>query len=487
MVVWLHSGDFSRGNASELNPFQLVFKQKLIVVTFTYRLGILGFFTTNDGEAPGNFGLMDQSAALRWVKHNIKPFNGNPESITLMGHGAGAVAASLHIYSGIWAEENFHRVIIMSGSFLYPSMVRDPASYKAAVNELANNFACFRQPTSALLACLRRVEVGLLIMNSPMVDWLPVVDEGLSNDTALFVRDEPAALISNPPSMVRKVPVMIGFTDTEDALDITTGEMLTEGFSNDMYDTLTRDIVLNDLDILQSDNESACIDGGGFNSQPILEALNFVYKPFPATADEATLRRKYVEFSTDRMFASPAFVLASALSKNADVFMYRFDIRPKTPAVADLLPAWAGVPHGFDLIYSWGMPYWLSLDNETQWMDEDKRVADIVMTLWANFAKYSNPTERGVYIDWTSFNATNQRALIIDRAFNMSDDRTLNYKGIKFWNDYYPKVIDFAMQCCNATNAAASARDVWYSNIYAILFGSLTVFSITFDGLRSCS
>lgn len=81
VIVWLHSGDFTVGNASEFNPFQLVFKQKVVIVTVAYRLGIFGFFTSMDGEAPGNYGLMDQSAALLWINRNIQLFNGNAKSV----------------------------------------------------------------------------------------------------------------------------------------------------------------------------------------------------------------------------------------------------------------------------------------------------------------------------------------------------------------------------------------------------------------------
>lgn len=84
VIVWLHSGDFTSGNASELSPFHLVFKQKLMVVTVAYRLGIFGFFTTMDFGAPGNFGLMDQSAALLWISRNIKLFGGNDKSVSKM-------------------------------------------------------------------------------------------------------------------------------------------------------------------------------------------------------------------------------------------------------------------------------------------------------------------------------------------------------------------------------------------------------------------
>lgn len=85
VIAYLHSGDFSNGSPFEINPFQLVFKQKVIVITIAYRLNILGFFTTLDGESPGNYGLMDQSAALLWIKRNIKAFGGNEDNITLMG------------------------------------------------------------------------------------------------------------------------------------------------------------------------------------------------------------------------------------------------------------------------------------------------------------------------------------------------------------------------------------------------------------------
>lgn len=452
MIVWLHSGDFSSGNASELNPFQLVFKQKVIVVTVAFRLGIFGFFTSNDGEAPGNFGLMDQSAALFWIKRNIKLFNGNAESITLMGHGSGAVSVSLHLTSGEWSEGNFQRAIIMSGSMLLPSIVRDPKTYKTSLDKVAEAFGCFRRPSVQMLDCLRRVEASTLMESDPIMEWLPVVDAGLSNLTIPFIADYPIDLVAK--NQLRKVPVMIGFTDMEDVLDVSMGVVLEEGLSSEMYNMLINDFMQTELDALAANNETMCSNGGIFDNKPIVEALEFVYKPFPPMTEPSLLRRRFIEFSIERSFVSPAFALATTLSQNAEVFMYRFDIKPKTMAVVEMLPAWAGVPHRFDLIFSWGMPYWVMLENQTQWMSEDKRASDIIMTMWANFAKYSNPTEMGVYIHWTNFTPANQGLLIIDRSFNMSDATTFNYRGVQFWNDYYPKVINYSMQYCNEPSAA---------------------------------
>lgn len=61
----------------------------------------MGFFTTMDGLAPGNYGLMDQQAAMQWVKNNIKLFGGNPDNICLMGYGAGATSVGIHMMNQI--------------------------------------------------------------------------------------------------------------------------------------------------------------------------------------------------------------------------------------------------------------------------------------------------------------------------------------------------------------------------------------------------
>ncbi|XP_031625902.1 carboxylesterase 5A isoform X2 [Contarinia nasturtii] len=454
VIAWLHSGDFVSGNSSELNPFQLVYKQKVIVVTIAFRLGVFGFFTTSDGEAPGNYGLMDQSVALLWISKNIQLFNGNPKSVTLMGHGAGAVSVTLHLTSGPWSDGFFQKAIIMSSPSLSTS-VRDPRTYKNAAMQVGEMFACELRSVK-MLQCLRLVPDTRLMENNPVIEWTPVIDGGLSNSIASFIPYDPKILFERQDYVRKGIPIMIGFTDMEDVLDVSMREMLDNGLTNDMYTTLTTDAILNDIAQLEMNNETACIENGGStNNQPVLSAVDFAYKPyFTGTNDGGELRKKYIEFYTERLYVAPSFHIAKALSKTSDVFMYRFDTKPKTQAIIDMLPTWSGVPHRFDQIFVWGMPYWISLENQTQWSQEDKRLSDIIMRMWANFAKSSNPTDSGVYIRWTNFTETDPGVLLIDRSFNMSDTNTLNYQGVQFWNDYYPKVISFANQCCNITNGA---------------------------------
>ncbi|XP_050074125.1 carboxylesterase 5A [Anopheles maculipalpis] len=475
VLVTFPTGDFDGDTPFTLNPFQMVFKQKIIVVTVAYRLGIFGFFTSMDGEAPGNFGLMDQSAALLWIKRNIRLFNGNEGSVTIMGHGTGAVCVGLHLTSGDWTDDMFHKAILMSGSLLLDSSVRTAKQYASSLDELATAFGCFRRPTTKLMDCLRRVDAQILAENSPPIDWGPVIDRGLSNTTTPFISDHPNMLVHQ--GKLRRVPLLIGHTDMEEVLELTMGDMLEHGLGAEMFETLLGDVVMGDLAEMDF-NETLC----GGNMDIVMEAVQYQYKPYPPTTDPVALRRKYIEFATERKYVAPTIELAMHMSQQADTFVYRFDIKPRTAATLKDVPEWVGVPHNFELIFLWGLPYWLALAEQMQWDSADKRVADIVMTLWANFAKFTNPTQVGVYIRWEKFTVTEPGVLIIDRSFNMSDHTTMSFDAVKFWNHYYPSVINFAAQCCNATyNGGGRGASLSGGS----LVGSLLVATITLFLLQS--
>ena len=84
VLVWIHGGNFARGSAAEYDPDYLL-DEDIVLVTIQYRLGMFGFLSTESGDGPGNYGMMDQVAALRWVKQNIGAFSGDPDRVTIMG------------------------------------------------------------------------------------------------------------------------------------------------------------------------------------------------------------------------------------------------------------------------------------------------------------------------------------------------------------------------------------------------------------------
>ncbi|CAH1981749.1 unnamed protein product [Acanthoscelides obtectus] len=100
VMVYIHGGMFSfnDGTFKSYKPYNFV-ERDIIMVSFNFRQGPLGFLTTNDSVIPGNVGLWDQNIALKWVQQNIEAFGGDPKKVTLMGHSSGAVSVTFHMLS----------------------------------------------------------------------------------------------------------------------------------------------------------------------------------------------------------------------------------------------------------------------------------------------------------------------------------------------------------------------------------------------------
>ncbi|TMW48383.1 hypothetical protein DOY81_006542 [Sarcophaga bullata] len=116
VLVLIHPGGLYLGSAASyfMNPSHMI-TQDIVVVTFNYRLGTLGFLNLGTPEIPGNAGFKDQVFALHWVQQNIESFGGNPRDVTLMGYSAGALSVQLHLMSEL-SKDLFHQAILMSGS-----------------------------------------------------------------------------------------------------------------------------------------------------------------------------------------------------------------------------------------------------------------------------------------------------------------------------------------------------------------------------------
>jgi carboxylesterase type B len=184
------------------------------------------------------------------------------------------------------------------------------------------------------------------------------------------------------------------------------------------------------------------------NIDHLLDTILFYYTPYSSTLEPQVNLQKYVDYTTEKRYGAGIYKQARYVGKSRKTYVYRFDYKPKKGLVVDL-PEWIHVPHGFELPFFWGMPYWPSL-SQIIWNGADRKVADIVMTLWVNFAKYGDPIQTGISYKWDEFNETAPSIMIIDRNFDMSDPSTFDHKAYAFWVDYYPKVVD-ATHCCNMT------------------------------------
>ncbi|HSC27630.1 MAG TPA: carboxylesterase family protein [Vicinamibacterales bacterium] len=231
VIVWLHAGAFAFASANfpSHRSQRLAEETGVIVVAPNYRLGPFGFLVhealaSEDPARPvsGNYGLLDQRAALAWVHDNIANFGGDPDNVTIAGTSAGGESAGLHLVSP-GSAGLFHRAVVHSG----PVTARWPSAAEMAPqgDALASALGCTDQ--AAVLSCLRAVPqntvlTGLTQGVQPIVEpagrvfWLPVVD-------GLEIPDQPRELYDT--GQFTRVPVVLGYTRDEGA-----GAFITRSF-----------------------------------------------------------------------------------------------------------------------------------------------------------------------------------------------------------------------------------------------------------------
>jgi para-nitrobenzyl esterase len=162
VMVWIHGGAFVGGESNDYDPSGLV-AHGVIVVTLNYRLGALGFLAdsglaSRPGGPAGDYGLMDQQAALRWVQHNIHAFGGDPANVTLFGESAGGQSTLIQLVSPL-ARGLFARAIVESGGYALPPIPL--AEAEAQGKAFAAKVGCASQSAR----CLRNVPVAKILAN----------------------------------------------------------------------------------------------------------------------------------------------------------------------------------------------------------------------------------------------------------------------------------------------------------------------------------
>jgi para-nitrobenzyl esterase len=180
VMVWIHGGALTKGNAADFDPTVIVQQGGVIVVTINYRLGYFGFFAQSAIDAEkhlhGNYGLMDQQFALQWVQKNIVGFGGNPGEVTIFGESAGGESVYANVASPT-AASLFRGAISESGANVFQSLF-DPIVTLAtgettgtavvpSGGAIAASVGCTSIHHSAETKCLRAVSAATLIAQEP--------------------------------------------------------------------------------------------------------------------------------------------------------------------------------------------------------------------------------------------------------------------------------------------------------------------------------
>jgi para-nitrobenzyl esterase len=368
VMVWLHGGGFVAGTAANYDPSLLAQKQGVIVVTLNYRLGALGFLAHSalSAEDPaagsGDYALLDQQAALRWVSANIAAFGGDPHRVTLFGQSAGGFSVC-HQMTSPSAVGLFTGAIIESGACTSPDLNVPIAQAEVAGQLTASDLGC-ADPATAL-TCLRALsakQVARAVSHRPgalgLNGWSAVVGG-------------PVLPLSMPDAFARgrfiHMPVLMGVAHDEGRLFAVLQKASGHLWSDQSYDAVIRQAY-------------------GANADAILAAYPAARSGGPADA--------YASVITDQAFACPAIALESWLAPKVSTHIYEFD--DPAPPYAFLNPPGfphLGAYHASEIVYVLQRP-WIVAD-PTRFTPAQWALSDQMQAAWANFARTGDPNGPG--------------------------------------------------------------------------------------------
>ncbi|XP_074142608.1 cocaine esterase-like isoform X1 [Sminthopsis crassicaudata] len=399
VMVWIHGGGLIFGSASMYDGSILSASQNVIVVTIQYRLNILGFFSTGDEYAPGNWGYLDQVAALKWVQKNIAHFGGDPNCVTIFGESAGGTSVSSHVLSPM-SKGLFHRAIMESGVAILPGLIS--SSSEMIANVIANLSGCERYSSSSMVQCLRRKSEEEILAIGKSFKIIPGVVDGQ------FLPQHPEELLA--AGKFHQVPSIIGINNHEYGWIIPAG-MSIPGFKENM-----------DKESIQLLLQSQLWD-----IPPELGHL-MIEEYIRDTKDPGEQRAQFQEMLGDLTFGIPALKVAKyQQSPSSPVYFYEFQHRASI--FKDVRPDYVKADHGDELQFVFGAPF---LGEATE---EEKLLSHRIMSYWANFAYHGDPNGADL-LHWPVYD---QKEEYLQLNLQLSVGKRLKADKLEFWTKTVPQ------------------------------------------------
>ncbi|MEU7744020.1 carboxylesterase family protein [Nonomuraea sp. NPDC049158] len=357
VMVWVHGGGFTGGAGGEYDERRLAVRGDVVVVTVNYRLGAFGFFGYPGLADSGTYGLMDQQAALRWVRRNAAAFGGDPGRVTLFGESAGGDSMCAQLASPA-AAGLFQRMVIQSGSctelnvpdVIFPGVGAEYDTWKpratleAVGSRVATGLGC-ADPATAL-ECLRRLPVSaLLAAQNPPVFWSPAYGTPL-------LPVHPARALRD--GRFNRVPVLAGTTRDEGSFFAATFPPLEEN------------------------------DYRGLLNAAFGDKADLVAERYPVGASP---RQAWGSVITDRGYACPNRRNDRELARWVPVYGYEFADR-EAP-----LPFELPQPPDFPLgaFHASELAYLHDLTGKVTLRPDQRRLSDTMIRYWTRFAAEGRP------------------------------------------------------------------------------------------------
>ncbi|XP_039966368.1 venom carboxylesterase-6 [Bactrocera tryoni] len=429
VIVFIHPGGFYAlsGQSKNFAGPQYFMDRNILLVTFNYRLGSLGFMSTGTEEALGNMGLKDQVMLLRWVKLHISRFGGDPNSVTLLGYGAGAISITLHMVSPM-AKNLFHKAIVMSGAVTgqWPLPVEQ---LNLAVRQAAL-LHCTTENLTDMMSCLNSkhyleyantlphmFEFG---RNNPLILWKPVIEPDYGQER--FLTEDPVRSYQNGNFM--KIPIITGMTKDEFA-----GQAISILESPRLLKTLAHNFEqIAPICFLYSANSP--------RSQNISMELKNAYFGRESLEYAGTLQ-PMVELFSDALTGFGVHRFVHLAARSTKVYYYRFSFQGQRSHIYYPTNKPYGVVHHDDLMYLFVEPSVSRMFTED---DREYQIVDKLTRMFTAFAYKGDPNKQSDEklrdIRWRAFSFKRQHYLDIGEEIVLREG--LNTHRYEVWKRLFP-------------------------------------------------
>ncbi|KAM3874434.1 bile salt-activated lipase [Diretmus argenteus] len=433
VMVWIYGGGFLTGGsmgANFLDNFlyngqEIADRGNVIVVTLNYRVGTLGFLSSGDESAPGNYGLWDQQAAIAWVHRNIRSFGGDPDNVTIFGESAGGASVSFQTLTP-HNRGLFKRAISQSGVALCPWAInKNPRKF---AEEVAQKVNC---PTDEkMVACLKMTDPVELTLagkldieaspENPLVNNLhlsPVIDGD-------FLPDEPGNLFHNTAD----IDYIAGINNMDGHL-----------FTGLDVPSVNRPIASTPVEVMETYLGAFTKDKGipGLN-----EAVSVYTSTWGGKPSKEDIKRTIVDIGTDYIFLAPtqaALYLHAANAKSGRTYSYLFSEPSRLGGLGRPYPIWMGADHAEDLQFVFGKPFSTPLG----YWPSHRDLSGYMIAYWTNFAKTGDPNkgEERLPATWPRFTSTGHKYLEFNADMNKNYvKQKMRVRYVHFWTSVLPSL-----------------------------------------------
>lgn len=435
VIVWIHGYAFA-SSFSHIHGADFLIDNDIVLVTVTHRIGVFGFLKLNDDDSNSNMGLKDIVMALKWIRKNIKHFGGDKDKITLMGSNSAATFISLLLITD--ASKLFSKIILQSGAIYSASILQ--GDHKLERDRLSQelekkNLKISKAGTKDMIDASQHIYTRSEMQNCqrPLVPFTPILEP--KSNSSILIRT-PKDFYEIMKSKKLK-PLLIGFNTQESISEVI------PFIQNPYYLKLFRKF----FKFLVPFS-----DGCRYNS------TSQVYMRLADQIKDRYFRGGITEKSLDSFMRYTSDLIKFPIikfikiylqlsNKNRNMFMYKFDYRGsinavKATSLAESQTKVKGVATGDEICYV--------LKCEPLWedyvkMNRDENNTDRIFIremskLWANFAKYGNPTPASYVgnITWPPMDLEGNNVLLIRRLLTTIDFKPeLNIYG--FWNAIYER------------------------------------------------